>query len=117
MIEQVRITSRVQLAAGLVIADRIRLQLGAVAVDEALAPQEDRLTVALHDQRLGDISRDAKALDLEQRINDGIGRGKTAGGSGGQSEAAGSRGVHAAAAPQRVLRSPPPPPPPPTSGD
>ncbi len=111
VIEQLRVSPRVELAACLVIADRVGLHLGALAVDERFPPQKNRLAVAHDHKRVGHVVRDAEALEFEQRVHHGVGSRERAGRGGGKADLAGGRAIqgagwlrHTLAVPHHPLR-------------
>src|SRR5207249_10708215 len=64
LIEQLRIPRRIEPAARFVITNRVGLQLCALAVDEGLAPQKNRLAVAHDDEGVGRVAGDAEAFEF-----------------------------------------------------
>ena len=88
LVEQLGVADRVQPAARLVVANRVGLELCGLSFDERLSAQKNGLTVSLHDERLGDVTGDAIAGQLEQRVDHVIGHGKRAGRSRRQAEPA-----------------------------
>src|SRR5437763_11457515 len=91
----------IEAATRLPIADRVRLELRAVAIDERLAPQGNR-AVALHQHRVCHVSGDAVVFQLEQRVDHGVRRREAAGWSGRETEPARGGGVECAALHPRV---------------
>ena len=87
-----------ELAARLVISNRVRLQLRALALHVRLMAQQNRLAVALDDQRVGDISGGAKVRQLEQGIDDRIRRRERPGRCSREAQLARGRGIDRLAA-------------------
>src|SRR5207244_1284493 len=90
LIEQAGIPDGIEPTAPLVVADGVRFDLRAFALDERLAAQMNRLGIAaLDDEGIGDILRDAVSVQLEERIDHRVRRreaaasGQSAGPAGG----------------------------------
>jgi hypothetical protein len=66
LIEQPGVAPGVQPATRFAVADRIRFELRPLAVHERLAAEEDRLAVALDDQRVGDVLRDPVPVEPKE---------------------------------------------------
>ena len=74
LIEQAGITDRIEPTAPLVVADRVRFDLGAFALHVRLAAEVNSLGIAaLDDQSVGYVLRDAVPRQLEKRVDHRIG--------------------------------------------
>src|SRR5207247_11050317 len=82
LVEQTWIAGGVEPAARLPVADRVGLELGAVAIDVRLTPQRDG-AVALHEHRGRHVLRAALPLALAGRVRTRV-RGRKATGRHGR---------------------------------
>ena len=97
LIEQAGIPDCIEPTAPLMVPDRVRFELGPLALHVRFAAQMNRLGIAaLDDERIGDILRDAVSVQLEERVDHRIRGGEAPGRAGRQTQPAGGRRVEAA---------------------
>src|SRR4029077_18154714 len=85
----------------LMVPDRVRFELGSLALDERFAAEMNRLGMAaLDDQRIGDILRDAVSVQLEERVDHRVRGWEAPGRAGRQAQPAGGGCVEAALRPR-----------------